>query len=124
MSSVAWIGLGGALGAVSRYLMALWVNGWWDRSFPLATLLINILGSLLMGVVVVVLVERLQLGPEFRAALMTGFLGGFTTFSTFSLESYNLLAQGELTSALLYLLASVILCVLALALGIWLARLI
>ena len=118
-----WIGLGGAAGAISRYLMTIWISGIWARSFPLATLLVNLVGALLIGVLFGLLQQKTDLAPQLKPLLMVGFLGGFTTFSTFSLETYQLILRGELTSALLYALASVILCVLAVVLGIWCARL-
>ena len=83
------IGLGGALGAISRYIMSAWVTTWWLKSFPLATLLVNVLGSFLMGVAFVVVVDRLEMLPQARLIFMVGFLGGFTTFSSFSLEAYQ-----------------------------------
>lgn len=124
MGHLIWVGLGGGLGAVCRYLMSGWVASWWGREFPLGTFLVNLLGSFLIGILFVVLVERLGVSTSVRGLLMAGFLGGFSTFSSFALEAHQLLAQGNWSLAVWYALASVILCLLAVALGMWAARLI
>lgn len=114
------VGIGGAIGSILRYAMGLAVMRAVGTTFPVAVLPVNILGSFLMGVLFVVLTQRdmLHLGP----LLMTGILGGFTTFSAFSLETFVLYERGETGLAVFYVLASVICSVLGLALGIWLAR--
>lgn len=114
------VGIGGAIGSILRYAMGLAVMRAVGTTFPVAVLPVNILGSFLMGVLFVVLTQRdmLHLGPF----LMTGILGGFTTFSAFSLETFVLYERGETGLAVFYVLASVICSVLGLALGIWLAR--
>ena len=101
------VALGGALGSVLRYLTISWVGA------PLATLGVNVLGSFAMGVVFVALSTRSQLSP----LLMAGILGGFTTFSAFSLDAWKLWQAGQSVSALTYVAASVGLSILALALG-------
>jgi len=111
MTQLFAIALGGALGAVLRYGMASGVTHWLGRGFPYGTLSVNILGSLLMGLLYVLLVDRMQLSPEWRGALLIGLLGGFTTFSTFSIETLNLFEQGEIVKAGLNILLSVVLCV-------------
>jgi CrcB protein len=108
-----FIALGGAMGAVGRYAFSNAVNHVWTLSFPLATLLVNALGSLAMGVMYVVIVEQQHLAPEWRSIVMVGMLGAFTTFSTFSLETVVLIQRGEVVTALSYTLASVVICVLA-----------
>ncbi len=96
-----------------RYLTANGVYAWLGRGFPWGTLVVNVVGSLLMGLLFVLLTERLALGAPWRAFLLIGFLGAFTTFSTFSLETFNLLEGGQLLRALLNMVASVVLCVAA-----------
>lgn len=107
------IATGGAVGAVLRFLMSSWVYTWLGRGFPYGTLTVNVLGSLLMGLLSVLLIERLSLGPEWRAAILIGLLGGFTTFSTFSIETLNLIESGEHAKALTNAALSVVLCIAA-----------
>lgn len=80
------------------------------------------IGSLLMGFLYVWFLERASLDPAWRAAILVGLLGAFTTFSTFALETFNLLEEGDYAKAVLNMLGSVLFCVLAVALGMWLAR--
>lgn len=117
------IALGGALGAMARY----WVSGVLNNAehrLPFGTLTVNVLGSFLMGVCFVLVLERAKLSPEMRPLLMTGFMGAFTTFSTFSLEAVALIQEGHMMSALIYISLSLILCLVALYAGLWLTRLI
>lgn len=116
------IALGGALGALSRYGLTKWVNQGWVLPFPLATFSINLLGSFLMGIAFVVINERLVSLEPLRPLIMVGFLGAFTTFSTFSLEIVSLFNQQAWLTALSYLSLSCLLGILALAAGIGLAR--
>lgn len=116
------VGFGGALGAVSRYWLAGMLNSKADK-LPLGTLSCNVIGSLVMGILFVLLMEKAKLSPELRPMLMVGFLGAFTTFSSFSLETVALLQEGHTMSALIYVLLSVILCIIALSVGIWFTRL-
>jgi len=116
------IALGGALGSVLRFAMNEAVSARFGRAFPWGTLSINVIGSFLIGLLAVMLVERLEVSPAVRLGLMVGVLGGFTTFSSFSLEVVNLMQNGAFLRALLYVVASVTVCVLAAAAGIHLAR--
>jgi fluoride exporter len=117
------VGLGGAIGAMSRYGFSSLVTRFWTASFPLATLLINIIGSLLMGILVGVLARTLPQGQnEIRLFVAVGILGGFTTFSAFSLDAITLIERGEWTSAMLYALLSVVISVGALYLGLMITR--
>lgn len=122
MNTLAAIAAGGALGSVLRYLMGTLVQGWTPVRFPVGTLSVNVLGSLAIGVLYVWLLERTPSSPSAVGFWMTGVLGGFTTFSAFSLESVGLLQQGAWPRALTYVLLSIVLCLGAAALGIWGAR--
>jgi len=105
------IAAGGAAGAVMRYWVSSGVYQWLGRGFPWGTLMVNAIGSLLIGLLFVLLTERMVLGPQWKAFLLVGFLGAFTTFSTFSLETLNLLESGEVGRALLNMAGSVVICV-------------
>jgi len=116
------IGAGGALGALLRYWVSTGVHHLLGRDFPWGTLIVNVLGSALMGVGYVLLVERMDVSVELRAALLIGLLGAFTTFSTFSMETLNLVESGEALRAAGNVVASVALCLLACWLGMLLGR--
>ncbi|EGV16483.1 fluoride efflux transporter CrcB [Thiocapsa marina] len=116
------IAAGGALGALARYGMSNGVYAWLGRGFPWGTLAVNLLGSFLMGLLFVLLIERLSWAPEWRGAILIGFLGAFTTFSTFSIETLNLLEEGSLLTAFLNMLVSVWLCIVVCWVGVILGR--
>ena len=122
MKYILFIALGGASGTVSRYLLANWVHGLWEGKLPMGTLLVNVLGSFAIGIVYVIVVERQLIHTDWRGVLMVGFLGAFTTFSTFSLETINLLEAGHPVHALLYMFGSAILCVVMAGLAMHLTR--
>ena len=122
---VSWlvVALGGALGAMSRF----WVyNAFlkWTREggFPYATFTVNVAGSLLIGLAFVLLTERAQLSPHWKGLVSVGFLGAFTTFSTFSMDTLGLLQQGQHGTALAYVLGSVAVCLAAAWLGLVIGR--
>lgn len=122
MTNILAIAFGGALGAVARYLSSQWVYATLGKSFPFGTLFVNVVGSFAMGVLAVLLIERLAFAPEVRAFLLIGFLGSFTTFSTFSLETVNLLGSGEVLKAGINIIISVFVCVAACWMGMILGR--
>ncbi|MEO5344022.1 MAG: fluoride efflux transporter CrcB [Gammaproteobacteria bacterium SHHR-1] len=122
MQQTLAIAAGGALGALLRFWVSNGVYQLLGRGFPYGTLAVNLLGSLLMGLLFVLLTERFAAAPELRAALLIGLLGAFTTFSTFSLETYNLIEQAAYFKAALNVLLSVLLCLLAAWLGLLLGR--
>lgn len=118
MKQILAIALGGAAGALLRYWASTGVYALVGRGFPYGTLVVNVSGSLLMGLLYVLLVERLALSVEWRAALLIGALGAFTTFSTFSMETFALFEDGERLKALMNILLSVTLCLVAVWLGV------
>jgi CrcB protein len=123
MQALILVGLGGAIGAVLRYLTGVAVGQFWRDPFPLATLLVNIGGSLAMGLLVGWLARSLPAGQnEIRLFVAVGVLGGFTTFSAFSLDVVTLIERGDLGPAMLYIAGSVILSVGALFVGLLLMR--
>ena len=122
MTQVLAIAAGGALGALMRYWVSTGIYSLIGRGFPWGTLVVNVLGSLLMGVLYVWLMERVSQSVEWRAFLLIGLLGAFTTFSTFSIETLNLLEAGQHIRAVLNAVVSVVLCVAAAWLGVVLAR--
>ena len=122
MRQVLLVAGGGALGALARFALVAMVQQAWGMRFPAATLGINAVGSLAIGVLYVLIAERGLLHPDWRSAAMVGFLGAFTTFSTFSLETVTLLESGRAADAFAYVIGSVLLCVGGAWCGIWLAR--
>lgn len=122
MNTLIAIAAGGALGAVLRYLSSTAIYRWLGTDFPWGTLVVNVAGSLAMGLLSVLLLERSMIEPQWRAFLMIGLLGAFTTFSTFSMETLNLIHDGQLVRAVLNMIASVLLCVLAAWLGVLTGR--
>ena len=122
MLNLAWIGLGGALGAMARYGLATAIFKWTGKAYPYGTLSVNLIGSFAIGAAYIWLVESNFGGDTHRHLIMVGFLGAFTTFSTFSLESLTLLQQGRITAFLTYIALSLIGCLLATALGMILTK--
>lgn len=117
------VAVGGALGAVARYAISTWIFDSTSHKFPYATLSVNVLGSFVMGILFVLILEKGLLPPEWRGVLMIGFLGAFTTFSTFSLDALGLWQNGHLFMALIYALGTVVLCLAAITVAVWLTRL-
>jgi CrcB protein len=116
MHKLAWIMLMGGVGSVARYLVGGWVQRSTGKLFPLGTLVVNVVGCLLIGILAAAFGARL-IREEHRMALMVGFLGGFTTFSSFGLETFNLLNDGEIGWAVLNIGASVVAGLIAVWIG-------
>jgi len=117
MNQLIAIALGGSLGALARFYLANCVYAWLGRYFPFGTLFINVSGSFLMGLLAVMLTQRFAMVVEYRAALLVGFLGAYTTFSTFALESFYLIEEGNVLKALINVFLSVLLCIIAVWIG-------
>ncbi|CAM5359122.1 CrcB protein [Aquamicrobium terrae] len=122
MYHVLLVAIGGALGASARHLAGLGALRLWGPHFPWGTMLINIAGSFAMGAFIEILARRFGASNELRLFVATGVLGGFTTFSSFSLDFAALWERGSALPALGYMLASVVGAILALFLGLWLVR--
>jgi len=122
MMSIISIAIGGAAGSLCRYGMSNGIYLLLGRSFPYGTLAVNILGSFIMGSVYILMIERASISEELRAGITIGLLGAFTTFSTFSIETINLIESGEILKAGLNILFSVTLCIAGCWLGMNLSR--
>ena len=116
------VAIGGGTGALMRYLAASAIMTRFGGKFPLGTLVINLTGSFLIGFLMTMLTERFQLDPRWRLMLVVGFLGGYTTFSSFEWETYTAVQGGELWTGMLNVVSSVILGYVAVSLGSRLAR--
>ena len=122
MQSILYVALGGALGAVGRYLVAMQALRWFGPQLPVGTFVVNVVGSFALGLLVEFLALRTTVTPEIRAFLVIGVLGGFTTFSAFSLDMSLMIERSEYVQAAGYAMASVVLSVGALFVGLWLGR--
>ncbi|MEE9344535.1 MAG: fluoride efflux transporter CrcB [Methylococcales bacterium] len=124
MNQVFAIAIGGAGGAVLRFLVSSGVYGWLGKGFPYGTLTVNVIGSFLLGLMTTaLLLERVVLAEEFALALLVGCFGSFTTFSTFSLDTLALLEQGHMLKALSNVLMNVLVCLAAVWLGLKIGKL-
>lgn len=121
ITSIIQVAIGGAIGAVGRYLTGVAAVRVMGHGYPWGTLTVNIVGSFLMGVLIIVLMGK-DGGIRFAPLLMTGMLGGFTTFSAFSLDALTIFERGHVGQAALYVIASVVLSLLAIFLGVMVAR--
>lgn len=117
------VAIGGAIGSVGRYLInTVWLPAAGPHALPWGTLTVNVAGSFLYGLLFAVLTAYLPASGTLRVALLAGFLGGFTTFSSFSFESVQLIQEGQAVLAMVYVVASVVSCLLALWLGLALVK--
>jgi fluoride exporter len=116
------VAVGGAIGSVARYLVAIGSGKIFGINFPWGILIINVTGSFLIGVFVGLFATKWDLPQSVRIFLTVGICGGYTTFSTFSLDSYYLMERGQLPAALAYMVGSVLLSICALVGGLYLAR--
>ena len=122
MVRVLAIAAGGAVGALLRYWMSSGTHALLGRGFPYGTLVVNVLGSFAIGFLFVLFLERMTLSGEWRAGILVGVLGAFTTFSTFSIETLNLLEEGAHLKASLNVVLSVALCLAGAWFGLLLGR--
>jgi CrcB protein len=122
MHAVIAIAIFGAAGCLSRYFISLWVHSFMSRSFPYGTLLVNIAGAYLIGFVMEFAIRSTHLSHNLRTGITIGFLGGLTTFSTFSYETFRLLEDGKFFIAAANVLVSVIVCLAFTWLGIMTVR--
>ena len=122
ITTIAVIALGGALGALARYGVAIGTAHTIGVGFPWSTIIVNVMGSFLMGILIAKFATMEPVPQEIRHLCMTGFLGAFTTFSTFSLDFVTLWERGDMLQAFSYMAASVMLSILALFLALWIMR--
>ena len=122
MPVVLWVALGGAIGSAARYSVNVWAGRMFGTEFPWHTLIVNILGCFIMGALTEMMALKLNVGQETRAFLTTGIIGGFTTFSAFSLDFAYLVERKQLAAAGGYALASVAISLLAVFAGMNLMR--
>ncbi len=123
MNHLFAVALGGAFGAAMRFLISTGVYQWLGRGFPYGTLAVNLIGSLLIGLMTVALpLQRVALTMEYRSAILVGLFGSLTTFSTFSLDNFYLLEQGQFIKAGINMMANVVICLLAVWLGLSLGK--
>ncbi|WP_276372968.1 fluoride efflux transporter CrcB [Chryseolinea sp. H1M3-3] len=116
------IGLGGFVGSVFRYVTVRLVDDKLNALFPYGTLTVNIIGSFLLGIIYMLAIRKTGLTENGRLFLGVGFCGGFTTFSAFTLENFNLIQQKLIGTSVLYISLSVVAGILALAAGVWVSR--
>ena len=122
LKTILLIAVGGALGAVMRFLSQATIYELVGRSFPFGTMFVNVTGSFLMGLLSIFLVEKFNLGAERHMAILIGVLGSFTTFSTFSIETLVLSEQGDMFKAFANIMLSVVLCIGAVWTGAYFAK--
>lgn len=122
MTNLLWVAAGGAIGASLRHLSGIAALRIMGAGFPWATLFVNVLGSFVMGLFIAWMVKKTGISNDMRLFVATGILGGFTTFSAFSLDVANMVERGAMGSAFIYIAASVIISLAAVFIGLWFGR--
>jgi len=121
--NILYIVIGGGTGALLRYLTSQFVNNLYNKSFSLGTIFVNCIGALLIGFLINIF-DIFGIHPKYKLLIITGFLGGYTTFSTYSLETVNYFMNGNIKYGLLNILLNNILCILFVLFGLWLNKII
>ena len=124
MLNLIAIFLGGGIGAVSRFLISLNLTKIYNVNLPIATFLVNIIGSFAIGFLYILFMGKTDLTPALKFALTVGFCGGLTTFSTFSLELFEMISHQQFMQAAIYALLSVLICLVMTGIGVYCAKLI
>jgi fluoride exporter len=122
LEKILLISAGAVLGANARYWLSIWAAEKWGSALPYGTFLVNVSGSLLLGLFLALISERLVLDPRWRLLIAVGFLGAYTTFSTYAFESFDLLSRGQWQAGLINLLGSAFAGLAAVLLGVWLGK--
>ena len=124
MLNLLAIFLGGGIGAVSRYLISLNLAKNFEINLPISTFLVNVIGSFVIGFLYIFFIEKADITPAVKLALTVGFCGGLTTFSTFSLELFEMIGNQQIFHAFSYIILSVTICVIMTAIGAYFAKLV
>ena len=124
MLNLLAIFLGGGIGAVSRYLISLNLANNFEINLPVSTFLVNVIGSFVIGFLYILFIEKADITPAVKLALTVGFCGGLTTFSTFSLELFEMIGNQQIFHAFSYIILSVTICVIMTAIGAYFAKLV
>ena len=124
MLNLLAIFLGGGIGAVSRYLISLNLAKNFEINLPVSTFLVNVIGSFIIGFLYILFIEKADITPAVKLALKVGFCGGLTTFSTFSLELFEMIGNHQFFHAFSYIILSVIICIIMTAIGAYFAKLV
>lgn len=122
LTKILVVGIGGALGAIARYLINISPLANLFEKFPFPTFFINITGSFLIGFLLILFTDKFAINDNLRLAIIVGFLGAFTTFSTFELEIWELIKGNQFPTAFLYLFLSVVVGFIGILSGVWLAK--